>query len=651
MEGSIRMEREILEELYALRTRVAELEQEKQNWQKQQESQEQQQEQILQEHEHRSQLGEEFAQHAGRIENDQSLALEVVFNTITDGLAVYDREGQIVRTNQAWKQMLGTYMQPDFEHQSVEERGKSVRLRDEQGQPLAPELWPVRRFLNGEVIASGDLADVTFLTLDGRHIQIDISGAPVRDNTDTIVGAVAVFHDVTLRRQIAQRTEDILDTFLAMAEVLVQGIGQSEDEDFAPGSQVHQLLCSLMKLGQRITLCDCIGITLVNRDTAVLNPIAVVGMAPQAMQQWQRALAHQPLSSYFLPAQLARLQRGNVVIINPLQARSDYLLVPMLLGSDLIGVMSLDYGAQTKYFSPEKLSLSTAVAKLITLILERERMLQERSDARTNELALLEANRRMDEFLGIASHELLTPLTTINGNIQLAKRRVKSLLTELSAEIARPQLDKLALTEELLKRAERQVRIQNRLVGDLLDVSRIQANRLDLHMQDCDLGTIVINAIEDLRSAAAERVIRLRNLPATGVFPPLPIYADSDRIGQVLINLLTNALKYSAADRPVEVSVHFDSERAVVKVRDEGPGLPVEELARLWERFYRVPGITIQSGSGVGLGLGLHICRTIIERHNGTVGVDSIVGSGSTFWFELPLATSASEAGDTEAEA
>ena len=127
----------------------------------------------------------------------------------------------------------------------------------------------------------------------------------------------------------------------------------------------------------------------------MLNPIAVVGMAPQEMQQWQRELAHQPLSTYFLSAQLAQLQRGRVVIIDPLQARSDYLLVPMLLGSDLIGVMSLDYGAQTKYFSPEKLSLSTAVAKLITLILERERMLQERSNARANELALLESNRRM----------------------------------------------------------------------------------------------------------------------------------------------------------------------------------------------------------------------------------------------------------------
>ena len=88
------------------------------------------------------------------------------------------------------------------------------------------------------MIASGDLADITFLTLDGRHIQIDISGAPVRDNTGNIVGAVAVFHDVTLRRQIAQRTEDILDTFLAMAEVLVQGIGQHGNEELPKFSGV-----------------------------------------------------------------------------------------------------------------------------------------------------------------------------------------------------------------------------------------------------------------------------------------------------------------------------------------------------------------------------------------------------------------------------
>ncbi|GLV58954.1 hypothetical protein KDH_57820 [Dictyobacter sp. S3.2.2.5] len=257
---------------------------------------------------------------------------------------------------------------------------------------------------------------------------------------------------------------------------------------------------------------------------------------------------------------------------------------------------------------------------------------EEQVRSQANESALLETNRRMDEFLSIASHELRTPLTTINGNIQLAKRRVDTLLAP-TRELAAYQ-DKLRLIRELLNRAERQVRIQNRLVGDLLDVSRIQGNRLQLDMDDTNLVEIVRNAVEDQRSASPGRVILLQD-DSEG--RALPVHADADRIGQVITNFLTNALKYSASDRVVEVRIEVVESSVKVSVRDEGPGLPPEEQKMLWDRFYRVPGIVVQSGSGVGLGLGLHICQTIITRHGGEVGVDSEVGKGSVFWFKLPL--------------
>jgi signal transduction histidine kinase len=103
-------------------------------------------------------------------------------------------------------------------------------------------------------------------------------------------------------------------------------------------------------------------------------------------------------------------------------------------------------------------------------------------------------------------------------------------------------------------------------------------------------------------------------------------------------NYLTNALKYSPAKQPVVVGLDVASNEARVWVRDQGPGLPPEEQVRIWERFHRVKGIKVQSGTGVGLGLGLYICRIIIERHQGQVGVESAPGQGSTFWFTLPLA-------------
>jgi K+-sensing histidine kinase KdpD len=103
-------------------------------------------------------------------------------------------------------------------------------------------------------------------------------------------------------------------------------------------------------------------------------------------------------------------------------------------------------------------------------------------------------------------------------------------------------------------------------------------------------------------------------------------------------NYLTNALKYSPADRPVAVGITVSDREARVWVRDEGSGLPAEEQTQIWERFHRAREIVVQSGSGIGLGLGLYICRTIIERHQGRVGVESAPGRGSTFWFTVPLA-------------
>jgi signal transduction histidine kinase len=105
-----------------------------------------------------------------------------------------------------------------------------------------------------------------------------------------------------------------------------------------------------------------------------------------------------------------------------------------------------------------------------------------------------------------------------------------------------------------------------------------------------------------------------------------------------LTNYLTNALKYSAADRPVAVGLDIEEQQARVWVRDEGPGIPARKQERIWERFHQVKGIEVQSGSGVGLGLGLPISRAIIEHHQGQVGVQSARGAGSTFWFSLPLA-------------
>ncbi len=238
-----------------------------------------------------------------------------------------------------------------------------------------------------------------------------------------------------------------------------------------------------------------------------------------------------------------------------------------------------------------------------------------------------EANDQMERFLGITSHELRTPLTSMKTSIQMAER--------LTGRVTGEQAETAQRIQGLLTRADGQVVRIGRLVDDLLDVSRIRSDKLELHIASCDLVALVRDLTEEQRLAHPERRIELR-LPKR---ERLSVRADGARISQVLVNYLTNALKYSTEDQPVVVGLDVRGKTARVWVRDHGPGLPPEELARIWLPFHRAEKVTVLSGSGIGLGLGLHISRTIVERHGGEVGVRSVPGRGSTFWFTLPVQT------------
>src|SRR5258708_28585042 len=177
------------------------------------------------------------------------------------------------------------------------------------------------------------------------------------------------------------------------------------------------------------------------------------------------------------------------------------------------------------------------------------------------------------------------------------------------------------------------------MIGELLDVAHIHANQLAIVTRPCNLVEIVRRAVAEVQQRAIERTLRL-SLPKE---EHVPVLADANRIGQVVTNYLSNALKYSPVDRPVEVRLILEGPLARVSVRDEGPGLSLVAQELLWQRFSRVPGIAVQDSRGnfgANLGVGLYLCREIIERHHGCVGVESVPGQGSTFWFTIALATS-----------
>jgi signal transduction histidine kinase len=278
--------------------------------------------------------------------------------------------------------------------------------------------------------------------------------------------------------------------------------------------------------------------------------------------------------------------------------------------------------------------LLLVVVRQEMVFLENAQLRREQEVARANELALRELNRRKDEFLAVVTHELRTPVTSLQGYIELLARRV--MRWHEGGAIAP---DIFAMAHTLIAYCEDSLRRVARLVDDLLDQARIREGRLAFNVVPCDLGDIVWEAVKEQRLMAPERTISLQ-LPAS---PQVPIVADPLRIEQVVTNFLTNARKYSREDRPIAVRVEAAGEVARVSVRDEGVGVPPQEQMHVWERFHNIEGVRVQSGSGVSLGIGLSISKSIIEMHGGSVGVESEVGRGSTFWFTLPLANAVEE--------
>jgi PAS domain S-box-containing protein len=232
--------------------------------------------------------------------------------------------------------------------------------------------------------------------------------------------------------------------------------------------------------------------------------------------------------------------------------------------------------------------------------------------------ALQELDRKKDEFLSVASHELRTPLTTIKGYTQLLAQTVNDL---------EPQ-ERATYINAVLGEIERMMG----LISELLDVSRIETNRLQIHPQTIQWLPFIEGRISAFRVQHPARFIHFDvNAPETTVV------ADPDRMRQVVDNLLSNALKYSPEGSDIDVRVVSEDGHVATSVTDHGIGIPRDEIPQLFERFHRARNVSSRYYGG--LGLGLYIARAIVEAHDGEITVESEEGVGSTFTMRLPVGT------------
>jgi two-component system, OmpR family, phosphate regulon sensor histidine kinase PhoR len=221
--------------------------------------------------------------------------------------------------------------------------------------------------------------------------------------------------------------------------------------------------------------------------------------------------------------------------------------------------------------------------------------------------------QQKDDFISIASHELKTPVTSLKASIQLLERMKDN-----------PSPNMLA---KLIDQSGRSLERLNNLINDLLNVNRINHGQLQLRKQQFVVGDMINTSCHHLRSVGIHRLDVKGDLD-------LQIYADEQRVDQVIVNFLNNAVKYAPDSRDIIITVEKIGDKTKISVADKGPGVLPEKIPHLFDRYYRADHSGAQFS---GLGLGLYISAEIIKRHGGEIGVDSKLGAGSTFWFTLPV--------------
>jgi PAS domain S-box-containing protein len=543
------------------------------------------------------------ARHRAQDELASTVALlRSTLEAVSDGVLVVDNSGRVVACN---RRFIDMWRIPD-ELASLRDDGHMLAYVVDQLRDPDAFLGKVRQLYAEPHASSHDIIEFK----DGRIFERD--SRPRRVDGKTI-GRVWSFRDVTSERRASRRA-----SFLAAASKVLAG----PLDDGAPLDSLARLTVPYLGDWCAIFLVDAGGAIRCaaahHRDASKLEilrqlqpdplgrgvgigriirdgvPLFINDLTPERV----RAIGGASVFEHPLP-------HGQMQLVLELKTRAG-LGVPLRVRGRTLGAIAVGSGDTRRHYDDEDVTVATDLAQRAALMLDNQGLYR----------ASLDAVALRDEFLSVASHELRTPVTSL----QLAVQSVLAV-----GEAAEP-----AFLRQALESAERQTRRLSRLMGALLDVSRVHGGWLELQRDEVDLVALVRDVTralgEDARRAGCAIEMNSGLVSLTGRW-------DRSRLEQVVTNLVSNALKYGAG-KPVALTVRRAGDaRAQIEVRDQGIGVPESERERIFERFERA----VSARHYGGLGLGLYIVRRIVTAHGGTVSVGDALGGGASFVVTLPL--------------
>lgn len=488
-----------------------------------------------------------------------------------------------------------------FKFSEEEVLGKSVKI-----------IIPESRFEEEEEILKKIRAGIKiepFETLRknkyGKLIPVSVTISPVKNSCGNIIGASKIARDITAQKQAQEEIKK-----QATNLKILNSIGKSISRKMS----VKHVLQKVTDATTQLTgaAYGAFFYNDVHEDGESMMLFTLSGASRKAFEKFgtpRHTKVFQPTFSgqgilrldditkdprYGQNAPHFGMPKGHLKVVS-------YLAVPVISNAgEVIGGLIFGHPESGK-FKAEHEDLVCNIAAQAAISLDNSRLFE-----RVKNLS-----DKKDEFIALASHELRTPMTTINGYLQILGK----METEPTSRL-------------FLNKALDQVKKLNTLIEDLLNMSRIEAGKMEFNLEDFDLRAFLFEIAETFSYTCNTHQI----IPQLGDHPAI-IKGDKQRIEQALLNLLSNAVKYSPGAKNVFLKLELKGENAVVCIQDEGIGLSPEEQKQLFTRFYRAGNTKGISG----LGLGLYLTRQIINSHNGEIKVKSALNKGSEFFFTLPL--------------
>jgi PAS domain S-box-containing protein len=546
---------------------------------------------------------EQAARALAERQRDELEAARITLRSIGDAVITTDTKRSVEFMNPVAEALTGWTL-AEARHRPLRE---IFRVADElTREPLdGPDDRVLRQ---GRVVALASQA--ILLGRDGREAMIDGTGAPIRSECGELKGVVLVFRDVTSEKRAEHRRRFIAEASAHLSASL----------DYTTA------LSSLARLAVA-GLADWCTIDLIEEDGGIRSLAtahadhALVGLVEKLRRSWPPRLedrygvgnvlhtGESALIAQISDAQLASWARGreHLRILQRLKPASIIVTALIARGRTLGAIQLVSCDARRRYDSDD-LAMAEDLARRAGQAIDNARLF----------LRAQEAARAREEFLSIASHELKTPLTSLQLQVQSLLRAAAGG-TPVTAEKSKAKLES----------AHRQMDRLSGLINNLLDVSRITEGRLQLEPEPLDLSTAVREVAERLGEQRAQTGCELQiEAPpgATGLW-------DKLRIEQVVTNLLSNAIKYGAG-KPVRVSVRAEAATAILTVADRGIGIAPADVERIFARFERA----VSARHYGGLGVGLFIVKRALEAMGGSIEVISAPGEGATFRVKLPRA-------------